>query len=67
MSDSECESPVQLNIDTPWCNWSIMLEDRTCLKVEYMLELCEVVRLMPESGCSIQIGLNIYLYYVCTN
>ena len=40
MSDSACESPVQLYIVTPWCNWSIMLEDRTCLKVEYMLELC---------------------------
>ena len=27
----------QLHNVTPWCNWSIMLEDRTCLMVEYMI------------------------------
>ena len=25
---------------TPQCNWSILLEDRTCLMIEYMKELC---------------------------
>ena len=33
MSDGECESPVPLEIYTPWLNWIIMLEDRTCIFV----------------------------------
>ena len=51
-----------------------MLEDRTCLKVEYLDVICEVVRLIlrrrspaPESGCSIKIGLNIYICYAYIN
>ena len=36
----DVKSPVQLYNVTPRRNWSVVLEDRTCLMVKYILELC---------------------------
>ena len=39
--DCECEiAGVILRVVTPWWNWRIMFEDRTCTIVEYMLGQC---------------------------
>ena len=35
----DVKSPVQLNNVTPRRNWSVVLEDRTCLVNEYILGL----------------------------